>query len=127
MGLSEKGCGLYRAGAFRPRTGRPVSAACGGACGEQKASGKEMPMPLILTLALAAAAPVADSPAVTANPDGGFTIHRAIEAEMPPLWFTSDGLVAEWDSEAAERDEMDAEEDLREAFEEAVDRMRAPN
>lgn len=78
---------------------------------------------LILALALAAPAapqPAHEQPAVTRDPEGGFTVHRPIEAEKVTVRDATGGLIADWqpahDGEA---------EELERAFEGAVDQARS--
>jgi hypothetical protein len=85
-------------------------------------------MPILLALALAAQPP-APAPLVTRHADGSVTLERRIEADPPPLAALTHGLVAgEWERKGKRRKrqrEAKFDEDLREAFEEAVDQARS--
>jgi hypothetical protein len=87
----------------------------------------ERGMPLLLALALAAQ-PADQGPLVTRNPDGSVTLERTIEAEPPPLPILTHGVAEEeWERKAKKRWQPDNkfDEDLREAFEEAIEQARA--
>jgi hypothetical protein len=60
-------------------------------------------------------------PAMTRNPDGSWTIHRPIESEPAPRATLAGGLV---EDRRGVSPEEKADEDLREAFEEASDMAR---
>jgi hypothetical protein len=80
-----------------------------------------MPLPIAVAAALAAASPA--GPSVVANADGGWTIMRDIEGEPAPetlAWLDEA-------PEAALEEETESADDLRDAFEEAIDMARHPD